>query len=89
VVPGPPEPGELGRFGADGRWIYTTEFDGRVARIYRRDLASGRREPWKEIVPDDPAGVWLVQPIFTPDGASYVYTTHRNLAALYLVEGLR
>jgi WD40 repeat protein len=86
---GPAEPGELGRFGPDGRWLYATEFDGRVARIYRRDVASGRREPWKELKPADPAGVDLIEPIMTPDGASYVYTVHRILSSLYAVEGLR
>jgi hypothetical protein len=89
VVPGPPEQGELGRFDAEGRSIYVTEFDGRVARIFRRDIASGRREPWKEIPLADPAGVSLVEPIIAADGASYVYTAHRTLSALYTVEGLR
>ncbi|PYQ00533.1 MAG: hypothetical protein DMF82_21895, partial [Acidobacteria bacterium] len=77
------------RFGGDGQWIYATEFVGGVAGIYRHEIPSGRRQLWKEITPADPAGVWLIEPIFTPDGGAYVYTIHRTLSSLYLVEGLR
>ena len=89
IVAGPPEPGELGRFTAGGRSLYVYEFDGRVARVFLRDLTSGRRTPWRTLSPSDPAGIWRVEPIFTPDLKSYVYTWHRDLSTLYLVEGLK
>ncbi len=53
------------------------------------ELATGRREVWRELAPPDPAGVTFVQPILTRDARAYVYTYHRYLSDLYLVSGLR
>ncbi len=40
--------------------------------VFRVDLPSGRRELFKEIVPADPAGVFMVPAgLFTPDGKYY------------------
>jgi Tol biopolymer transport system component len=90
TAPGPPEPGALKRWSADGRSLFVSEAgDGHMIRVFRRDLATGRREPWKEIVPADPAGVFRLDATVTPDGRSYVYTYYRILSNLYLVEGIR
>ena len=53
------------------------------------DLTSGNRELFKKIGPSDPAGVLLVDAVFTPDGKSYAYSYFNALSQLYLVEGLR
>lgn len=59
------------------------------ARVELRDVATGKRAIWKEIVPPDPAGVLAIGPILiTPDGKSYVYSYRRMLEDLYLVAGL-
>jgi hypothetical protein len=78
------------RWSADGRALFLLR-DGEVpARVFRLDLATGRREPWKEFMPSDPAGVGLINPVFlTPDGRHYVYSFRRVLSDLYLAEGLR
>ena len=61
-----------------------------AARVFRLDLATGRKEPWLEVRPPDPAGVCaFVSLVLTPDGKSYAYTYGRLLTDLYLVEGLR
>ena len=53
------------------------------------EIATGKGNVWKQIVPDA-AGVDNVDNIlFTPDMKSYVYSYIRNLSDLYLVEGLR
>ncbi|HVS03634.1 MAG TPA: serine/threonine-protein kinase [Thermoanaerobaculia bacterium] len=53
------------------------------------DPGSGRRQPWREIVPQDPAGIMNVgRLLVTPDGGSYAYWWHRALSDLYLVDGL-
>jgi hypothetical protein len=60
------------------------------AKVYRVDLATGRKEFWKEFMPADPAGVNNLAPILrTPDGKSYVYSYRRELSELYLVDGLK
>jgi eukaryotic-like serine/threonine-protein kinase len=59
------------------------------AQITRVDIATGRRELWKEIVPADPAGVQSIPSIkFSADGKSYAYSTGRILSDLYVVDGL-
>jgi Tol biopolymer transport system component len=60
------------------------------ARIFRFELATGRMEPWKEIVPSDPAGLLGIVPIrIAPDGKSYAYGYNRHLNDLYVAQGLR
>ncbi len=59
-------------------------------KIVRYDIASGRREPWKDIQVSDPAGiVQLNTVVVTPDGKSYAYTYFRMLSRLYVVRGLK
>jgi Tol biopolymer transport system component len=58
--------------------------------IFRVDVTTGRREPWRTVVPADPAGVRSLRPIvLSADGKSLVYGCSRVLSDLYVVEGLR
>ncbi len=51
--------------------------------MFRVDPLSGTREPWKEILPSDPAGIEEIWPIvIAPDGNSYVYTYQRRFSDL-------
>jgi Tol biopolymer transport system component len=78
------------RWSADGRSLFIRRPGEWPARIFRLDLATGRRKLVREIAPSDPAGVisiWRI--VLAPDGASYAYTYGRRLSDLYLVEGLR
>ena len=52
--------------------------------------ATGRRQPWKELRPADPAGVFHISSVVvTPDGRSYAYTFASSIGSLYLAEGIR
>jgi hypothetical protein len=53
------------------------------------EVATGRREPWKTITPQDPAGIFNADLMLAPDGKSYAYNAKRSLSDLYLVDGLR
>jgi hypothetical protein len=56
----------------------------------RVDLATGRRDPWMDIVPADPAGAQSIPDVkFSADGKSYAYSVVRLLSDLYVVEGLK
>jgi len=72
----------------DGRSVFATVGERLPYRIYRVDVATGRRELWKTIVPTDPAGVCSADLMLLPDG-SYFMTVGRWINDLYLVEGLR
>ncbi len=75
---------------ADDRSLYVQKRGGPSARIDRLEVATGRREPWKEILPADAAGVVRVSSVFlAPDGAFYVYAYSRVLSNVFLVEGLK
>jgi Tol biopolymer transport system component len=76
-------------FSADGKSLLvgTHSIPLKIARV---DLATGRREPWKEMSPADPAGVQSIVDIrFSADEKSYAYSTMRVLSDLYVVDGLK
>ncbi len=59
-------------------------------KVYRVDLATGRRDLFREIVPADPAGAQSIPGLrFSADGKSYAYTVGRFLSDLYVVDGLK
>jgi hypothetical protein len=59
-------------------------------KITRVDLATGRREAFKEIVPGDPAGVQSIPTIrLSADGKAYAYSVGRILSDLFVVDGLK
>ena len=72
----------------DGRSILVRERGEGPDRIFRVDLATGRRTLFREIVPPDSAArpKWV---ILSPDGRSYAYAYNQESSDLFLVEGLR
>ncbi|HTR01783.1 MAG TPA: protein kinase [Thermoanaerobaculia bacterium] len=75
---------------ADGRFLYAFRRRDIPARVFRIEVATGKRELWKELMPSDGAGVQDISPIIpTPDGQAYVYGYSRNLSDMYVVEGLK
>jgi dipeptidyl aminopeptidase/acylaminoacyl peptidase len=85
------EPGEFPlRFTPDGKTIYLWKRGEVPARVTRLDVATGNREPWKSLIPADPAGVERISNVVvTPDGKGYAYCYTRLLSDLFVVEGLR
>jgi Tol biopolymer transport system component len=76
-------------FSPDGKSLLVAT-RGIPLKIAHVDLATGHREPWKEIAPADPAGVQSIVGIkFSADGKSYAYSTLRVLSDLYVVDGLK
>jgi len=75
---------------SDGRSLYVRRWDEMPARVFRLDLATSRRELWKQIMPADHTGVIAIRGILpTPDGRAYAYSYLRVLSELYVVEGLK
>lgn len=76
------------QWSTDGQMIFVGKFKQLPAKIYRLDVAKGKRELWKELMPPDPD--WfgaIVSGTITPDGGSYVYSYNRIISTLYLVDG--
>ena len=75
---------------SDGKWLYLATMKSFRAHIYRRELATGRVESWRELALADPAGVFSMGGIYlSADGQAYAYNYARALNILYLVEGIK
>jgi serine/threonine protein kinase/Tol biopolymer transport system component len=76
--------------GQTGRSLIAAERQEVPLKLYHYDTMTGERKPWRDLVPADRAGVYIVH-LFdvTPDARWYAYSYVRDLSDLYLVEGLR
>jgi Tol biopolymer transport system component len=76
----------------DGRSLFIArreEGPTRVWRVFRQNVATGKRELWREFAPPDRAGLVGGTIIFTPDGRAYARSYFYLPSDLYLVTGLR
>jgi Tol biopolymer transport system component len=75
-----------------GDFLYLAQMQERPITIVKLDVASGRRQPWKEI-PVSPlpgnSDTKIHCLVLTPDGESYAYTYTNRASDLYLVQGLK
>ncbi len=72
------------------RTIFVRRGTGLPAQIARLDLATGKQEKWRDLMPPDAAGINTVGPFrITRDGKFFAYGYSRVLSDLYLVEGLK
>jgi Tol biopolymer transport system component len=95
---GPPRPiggarpdDTLLRWSSDGKAIYVRGAEEQPLTLYRLDLATGRRDRWKELAPPDLTGVQgyakgLGAVCVTPDGRFYAYTVLTDSSRLVLGE---
>jgi DNA-binding winged helix-turn-helix (wHTH) protein len=82
------EPGELPvRWHQDGKSLFVSRSDRLPVKVYRVELASGRRDFVQDLAPGDPAGVFPdISSVFaTPDGRSFLYSYFRQQSDLYVV----
>jgi hypothetical protein len=86
------EPGDfLVQWSADGKTIIARGAETRPLTLYRIDLASGRRERWKELSPPDGAGFveFGAGPMgvrMTPDLRFYAYTFWNDIENLRMTD---
>ena len=74
----------------DGHLVVQNDCDV-PERVFRVSVQSGERTAWKELQPNDGAGVIVVnRAYFTSDGAGYAYPYYRDVSSdLYVVSGLK
>jgi eukaryotic-like serine/threonine-protein kinase len=74
----------------DGHSLFVYKLGEVPSTVNRLDLATGRKQLWKTLVPPDVSGVTDISSILiTPDGNNYVYEYGRTLSDLYLVNDLK
>ena len=69
----------------DGRHAFVGGWLQPPFRVFRVDVATGRREPWLDTNPPDPAGIDQTDfsgTALTPDGRYYAYAYLRTLSDL-------
>jgi DNA-binding winged helix-turn-helix (wHTH) protein len=75
---------------ASGRFLYVRAAKHAPASVERLDIQTGRREPWKTLMPADPVGVQSIMDVYgTPDAKAWAYSYIRRLSELHVLEGLR
>jgi len=78
------------QWSADGRSLYVYRRRDVPAKVWKLEIATGKRELWNELMPADGAGIASISNVIpTPNGSAYVYSYFRILSDLYLVEGLK
>ena len=88
AIPGLEITDSVDQFTSDSRFVYVHRREAPL-RVYRLELATGRKELWRTLMPSDAAGVSSLNPVPTPSGESYAYNYVRTLSDLYLVDGLK
>jgi hypothetical protein len=73
----------------DGRWLWLFRRNEIPAKIERLEIATGRRQLWKMLVPAEGGVYSILNFSVTPSGSAYCYSYRRKLSDLYLVDGLR
>jgi Tol biopolymer transport system component len=77
------------RFSSDGRYLFVFRLQVPL-RVFRIDLATGGRAPWKDLEPPDRAGLSYVRSVvLSGDGSAYAYQYRRWLSQLFVVSGLK
>ncbi|HZL96942.1 MAG TPA: hypothetical protein VFB99_25015 [Vicinamibacterales bacterium] len=75
---------------SDGRSLWVFHRDKVPGPVHKLDVATGRRELWKMLIPGDASGVYAITEFtVTPSGHAYAYTYTRSLSQLYLARGIR
>jgi len=89
-IPGVTAQDRIEGWTADGRSLFVHRRGELPALVYKLDVATGKKELWKSLMPVESAGLGDVGGvILSRDGRSYVYGTGWILSDLYLVEGLK
>ncbi len=82
--------GQLIGWSDSGKHVFLYRIGDVPGRVMRLDIDSGKAELWKELRPEELAGVVRIHPVrVAPDGRSWAYTYTRVLSNLYVVEGLK
>jgi len=73
----------------DGRALYGYEAGELPSKIYKVEIATGKKTVLQELRPGAPAGVVNVSPVVVSrDGTRFVYSYNQALSVLYIISGL-
>jgi DNA-binding winged helix-turn-helix (wHTH) protein/Tol biopolymer transport system component len=82
--------GESFAWTSDPHFMYVYRWKQSPLKVYRLNVLTGQRQPFKEMIPPDTAGLQNIAHLhFSSDGRAYVYSHSRLLSELYSVTGLK
>jgi hypothetical protein len=74
----------------DGQSLFIYRLGEMPTKIYRLNIATGKRQFVRQLMPPDLSGVTDISGVFiTPDGHAYVYEYGQTLSDLYLVSDVK
>jgi len=91
LIPGL-DPGDVPiQWSPDGADLFVVHYGAAPLAVYRLHLGSGKKEVWKELMPQDRAGFVRIENVaMTRDGGAYAYSYKRVTASdLFLEKGWR
>ena len=78
------------QWSSDGKALYGYHLGEFPSRVYRINIANGRKTPVQELKPFAPAGVVVVMNVVVSrDGQKFAYSYNQTLSALWAISGLR
>jgi hypothetical protein len=85
------EPGfVLAQWSADSRALYIHRAGDVPLRILRLDVATGKMNTVRELVPADLGGVVSIGPVITNgDASEFAYSYYQTLSVLYVISGVK
>ena len=79
----------LAQWSADSKAVYVFRQGEVPLKIERLDIATGKMNPVRELVPADLGGVVSIGPVITNVNASeFAYSYYQTLSVLYVISGL-
>jgi len=77
------------RWSGDGRHLFLLKRGGSAREsVLRLDTENGRAETWRELKVPDPIAAFFQSVVLSADGQAYAFSYQRDLATLYLVNGV-
>jgi len=90
IVPGLSDNLSPIQWGTDSASLYVYDGAEKPAVVSRVNVATGKMELVRKLMPRDPSGVVYISPIvMTPDASLFAYSSYRMLSVLYVVTGVR
>jgi hypothetical protein len=75
---------------ADGRSLWVFRRNEVPGRVFRIEIATGKRDPVRMLMPANAAGVYSIMEFqTTPSGNAYAYNYRQLLSQLYVARGLK
>ena len=77
------------RWSGDGRYLFLQEREPTSIRISRLEVATHHKEPWLTVKVPEPGAAFIGPVALSADGKAGATTFQRDLANLFLVQGLK